>query len=283
MNEILEQLQKTQIEILDVIDSVCQMNGLHYSLYAGTLLGAVRHKGFIPWDDDLDVCMPRGEYDKFIELWPKQNIKGYILQNKENTPDFTQSFTKIRKDNTCLLETERERGLYHTGIFVDIFPVDRIPNGKLQRVIYNWECMKYTLYMREFVPPKGTIAAKFVSQTLLALKAKTKRPIARTKFEKKLLEYDGNNSYNVVCIETVGTLKQIMPAALLNEYVRLPFGEKSYMCFKMWDEYLGIKYGDYMKLPPVENRAWKHHPIIIDFEHNCEDIGPGEAYENFRD
>ena len=85
MDDKLRTLQLTQLEMLKTFDSFCREHGLHYSLYAGTLLGAVRHRGFISWDDDLDVCMARSEYDLFIELWQKTSHPGYILQNKENT------------------------------------------------------------------------------------------------------------------------------------------------------------------------------------------------------
>ena len=94
----LRRLQLTQLEILKVFDKICMDHGLRYSLYAGSLLGAVRHQGFIPWDDDLDVCMARADYDRFMEIWEAVKPEGYILQNKENTPGFTQSFSKIRKD-----------------------------------------------------------------------------------------------------------------------------------------------------------------------------------------
>ena len=99
-----QKLWDVQLDILNLIDQVCSKNDLQYSLYAGTLLGAVRHKGFIPWDDDLDICMPREDYEKFLKIWKDEDHPGYILQNKRNTPLFTQSFTKIRKDHTTFLQ-----------------------------------------------------------------------------------------------------------------------------------------------------------------------------------
>ena len=167
MQDILAKLHDTQVEILRVIDRICKEHNLHYSLYAGSLLGAIRHKDFIPWDDDLDICMPREDYDRFIAIWQDAEHDGYILQNKENEPNFTQSFTKIRKDHTTFLQSECEAGMYHTGIFVDIFPVDRLPSGKVAQMLFNWNCMCYLLLTREFVPPLAGKITKKASDLLL--------------------------------------------------------------------------------------------------------------------
>lgn len=272
MDETLKKLQQVQIEILNVIDTVCRQNGLRYSLYAGTLLGAVRHKGFIPWDDDLDVCMPREDYEKFIQVWSNSNTDGYVLQNKRNTPSFSQSFTKIRKDRTCFLQSDAERGQYHTGIFVDVFPIDRIPNGKFKRMLYKWNCMRYQLYTREFVPPKENGIIRLASKILLGLTPAVKRLDIRIKLEEKISLYNKDLQLDIIFVETMSTIKKIMPASLLDEFVWLQFENREYMCFKMWNEYLTLKYGNYMQLPPKEERVWKHHPIMIDFEHNYEEL-----------
>lgn len=122
-DQLQQQIWATEQEILDVIHQVCTEHGLRYSLAYGTLLGAVRHKGFIPWDDDIDLMMPREDYEKLLVIWNQSAPKGYILQNTRTDPDFTQNFTKIRKDHTTFLQGESEREKhYHKGIFVDIFP-----------------------------------------------------------------------------------------------------------------------------------------------------------------
>ena len=141
MDDVLRTLQLTQLEILKVFDAFCREHDLKYSLYAGSLLGAVRHQGFIPWDDDLDVCMDRGDYDRFPELWQQNPVEGYVLQNKENSKYFDQSFTKLRKDHTTFLQDEWEIGNHHTGIFLDVFPIDRIPNGKRNRAVFKARCI----------------------------------------------------------------------------------------------------------------------------------------------
>lgn len=272
MKEKLRQLQLTQLEILKVFDTFCRKHNLRYSLYAGSLLGAVRHKAFIPWDDDLDVCMSRADYDRFIALWQQEKPSGYILQNKENTPAFWQSFTKIRKDHTTFLQFETERNKFHTGIFLDVFPIDRIPNRKLNRYLFKWNCMKYQLLTREFVPPKANTIVRLGSYIILVFTPKSQRESKRQKVLKQITKYNEQSHLETAAIETMASLRKTFAPDMLDTYVDLPFEDGRFMCFAGWDDHLRRKFGDYMQLPPEEERAWKHHPIIIDFEHNYEEL-----------
>lgn len=270
MSEKIQQqeLWGIQLEILDVIDKVCRDNDLHYSLYAGSLIGAVRHKGFIPWDDDLDICMPRGDYEEFLKIWKEQEHLGYILQNKRNTPSFTQSFSKIRKDHTAFLQYEWEKGRYHTGIFVDIFPIDRCPTSFLKLCLFHWKCMKYQLFTREFHPAEASLQVKMVSKFLLVTTSKNKRKKYRDRFEQELIKLYNDPELPTTTIETVSEMKKTYPNDLTNNYVNLSFNGREYQCFSQWDKFLSLKYGDYMKFPPEEKRTWKHEHLIIDFDRN---------------
>lgn len=277
MDDRLRTLQLTQLEMLKIFDSFCKEHSLCYSLYAGTLLGAVRHRGFIPWDDDLDVCMARNEYERFIALWQEVPHPGYILQNKENTPTFSQSFTKLRKDHTTFLESMEEAGAYHTGIFIDIFPIDRIPSRRSLRWIFKWNCMKYQLLTREYIPPRSGAIIHFACALVMLCTPKQYRATARQKLLRKITQYDGNNTLETIAIEVMSTINCPMAANMLSDYTYLPFEDGEFMCFAGWDEYLRRKYNDYMQLPPEKERTWKHHPILIDFEHNYEELSSDES------
>ena len=266
MDEKLRKLQITQTEMLDVIDKICRENNIPYSLYAGTLLGAVRHQGFIPWDDDLDICMSRENYNRFIELWTHVRPEGFVLQNKETDPDFTQSFTKIRKENTEFLQYEWEAGKYHTGIFIDIFPIDRIPSGKMMRLFFYWDVMKYQLFTREFIPSKANIVVKTVSKILLSINSKEKRNVKHKKLLNNITKYNQNCELETVAIETMGSMKKTYSKTMLDKYVLLPFEGREFMCFAEWEHYLQNKFGNYMQLPPENERCWRHHPIVLEFD-----------------
>ncbi len=272
MDTLLRKLQLTQLEILKVFDHFCNKHNLKYSLYAGSLLGAVRHHGFIPWDDDLDVCMPRSDYERFQALWKESPPEGYVLQNKENSKYFDQSFTKIRKDHTTFLENEWQIGNHHTGIFLDIFPIDRIPANRFKRLIFKWHCMKYQLFTREFFPKNSHILIKLGSALMLSFTPKRKRMLIREKLLKKITKYNDDPSLETVTIETMSTIQTSLPANLLDNYVMLQFEDSRFMCFAEWDEYLRLTYNNYMQYPPIEDRSWKHHPMIIDFEHNYDEL-----------
>lgn len=272
MQEDLQRLQLTQLEILKIIDDICRQHGIPYSLYAGSLLGAVRHKAFIPWDDDLDICMNRTDYEQFLKIWDVVRPAGYILQNKDNSPLFTQSFTKIRKDHTTFLQSEDEAGRYHTGIFVDIFPVDRLPEGKRAQTLFRWDCMRYQLLTREFVPPKGNAIVRTASSLILATTPEHKRPAARQRLLAKITRYQHRKDLPLIFIETVASMKKTYPADMMDEFVYLPFEDMEAQCIRQWDLNLRLKFGDYMQLPPEAQRIWVHHPLCIDFERNYEEL-----------
>lgn len=130
----IEDVWKVEQEILDVFHKVCVDNNLKYSIAYGTLLGAVRHKGFIPWDDDIDVIMPREDYEKLRTLWVKNAPKKYIFQDYYTDKNYINNFAKIRKDKTAFVQSEKEKDFnYHKGIFIDVFPADRVPNSSMSR------------------------------------------------------------------------------------------------------------------------------------------------------
>lgn len=268
MQEELRRLQLTQLEILKIIDSICRQHNIPYSLYAGSLLGAVRHQAFIPWDDDLDVCMNRSDYDRFLEIWKKSPPEGYFLQNKDNAPVFPQSFSKIRKNHTTFLLYDDKPECYHTGIFVDIFPVDRIPEGRFAQMLFRWDCMHYQLLNREFVPSKSNAAVKAASAIILAATPKGRRPAARRRLLNRITRYRDRRDLPIIFIETVASMKKLYPADMMDRFVDLPFEDSAYQCMEQWDNNLKIKYGDYMKLPPESNRVWAHPPVCLDFEHS---------------
>lgn len=272
----LQELWNVEQEILDVIHQVCTENGLRYTLAYGTLIGAVRHEGFIPWDDDIDIMMPREDYEKLLVLWDKTAPKGYILQNNRTDPDFTQTFTKIRKDNTAFLHTEEERGkAYHKGIFVDIFPADRVAPKSVSRKLQYVASAVNLLYSRGYTSGTGG-AIGLVEKVLLCCPEKV-RIWGRKRAEKVVTHWQNHNSALYVSPCTIKSAKIYYPANLFEEYIELQFRGKTYHCAKIYDELLRADYGDYMQLPPENERVWKHHPIFIDFERNLEDICESNA------
>lgn len=127
----LKEVQHAVLGIMKDIDKVCTENHIKYWLYAGTLIGAVRHNGFIPWDDDLDVAMLREDYERFLKVAPKCLGNRYFIQTWESDPGFALPLAKVRKNDTIYLESGSQYSNCHHGLFVDIFVYDNLPDGSL--------------------------------------------------------------------------------------------------------------------------------------------------------
>lgn len=267
----IEQVWEVEQEILDVVHKICMENKLRYSLAYGTLIGAVRHKGFIPWDDDIDLIMPREDYEKLLTIWDQVAPSGYLLQNVRIDPDFTQSFTKIRKDHTTFLQEEFERERhYHKGVFVDIFPGDRVAPGRVSRKLQYVACAVNLLYNRGHTSGSGGIIG-MIERILLNV-PKRWYPKRRAAAERYIRRWNGDHSLAFFFPSTIDSSRVFYAPDLFENMGTVLFNGKTYQCVSAPEVFLQTQYGDYMQLPPVEERVWKHHPIIIDFEHNYEEL-----------
>lgn len=272
----LHRLWEVELEILDVIHDVCRKYDLRYSLAFGTLIGAVRHKGFIPWDDDIDIVMPRKDYEKLISVWNDAAPEAYILQRKENAPDFEQNFVKIRKDHTAFIQDASERSKeYHKGIFVDIAPCDRLAPNRVCRALQYSACAIDLLYAKEHTSGTGGVIG--CAEKLFLFVPKRFRPFLRRNALRFMTRWNERSDLPCFCSDTIQNCRRYFNFDLFRDCKPVLFQGKQYCAICKPDDFLRVRYGDYMQLPPEEERVWKHHPIIIDFEHNYEELCKDES------
>ncbi|MCH5155398.1 MAG: LicD family protein [Clostridiales bacterium] len=264
--ELTEKVKSVQLEIAEVIKDVCEKNGIRYYLAYGTLLGAVRHDGFIPWDDDIDIMIPYPDLLKFEQACKTDLPKGYFYQSPETDPEFRLSIMRVCKDNTLLIEKGTESKNIHHGIFVDIYPIYGAA-PKNRRKLQIFRAMKRALYLLD-EPVKNHGAVMRLGSSFL-LKTKTKKGKARAekKLFQKIARYDYDQSDNVVCLDS--TIK-IMSTEFKREWfgngVMHKFGDTEFMIPEKPDAVLTKMYGDYMVLPPEEERKPHHDFVRIEFD-----------------
>ena len=263
-----KRLQKAELEILIEIVRVCEQLHIKYIIYYGTMLGAVRHHGFIPWDDDIDIAMPREDYEIFVKEAQYHMASKYMVQNYLTDPETNILWTKVRNKNTVFLEKNNmEFDICH-GIFVDIFPLDRC---KKKIIHYKLECFakkKFNMiaccYSSEFVASVRNPVKKIVMNIIrftLCKKIKVCDMLEREDVRRKKVNEKGDDCYPISGF----TDKGIMTYGELFETRKYLF-EGVYLDGPAeYDKYLTKVYGDYMKLPDNAHRI-THEPLKIVFE-----------------
>ena len=271
----LKDIWAVEQSILDEFDRVCRKHGLRYSLAYGTLLGAIRHQGFIPWDDDIDVMMPREDYERFISVWPSSGSKDFILDDCDQQLDAFNNFSKLRKDHTTFLQFEIERSRkYHKGIFIDIFPADRVAQGALSEKIQFLDFALNLLFNRGSLSGNGGIIG-LTERILLKIIPQSRYHAVSLFFGRRSRRWNQNESASYVFPSTIQECRRFYPADFFDHLKPIKFQGKEYLAVEDYDMALRLEYGDYLCLPPEEERVWKHHPILVDFHHNYEEL-PGE-------
>lgn len=263
----LKKLQSVELDILKQVSDLCIKNSIQYSLYGGTLIGAVRHKGFIPWDDDIDIVMTRDNFSKFCDIWSRQGIPGLYLENIE-TDRYTQNtHAKVRKDNTTLLIDIEDESRGHHGIWIDIFVMDRLGlNDKDKKNVLSRGKAMILLAKANGNLPGESLAKKIARGAIKIIPYKIRHLIfmKNIAFFKSNYERFGNKS-ELCDMCTLDYLKIHFPANTGMNYSKLFFEGECFSVFENYDQILRIMYGDYMVLPPKEEQVCRHNPVKVVF------------------
>ncbi len=256
----LRQLQMVELEMLIELDRICRKCGIRYTLTGGTLLGAVRHGGFIPWDDDADVSMMREEYEKFRKACETELDKErFYFQDMRNTAGYRWGYGKMRRKDTLFLREYQQDMPYKQGVFIDIFPRDGVPDGRIGEKLHKFACfcVRKTLwspvgkkahpniFMRKWFAIlyrlSGTVIYK-IYDYLVKVSNKKETQYVRA------LTFPVPNGYKGYKREWYA------------ESVNIEFEGHTFMANRHYREWLEQEFGDYMKLPPEVQR--KVHPVV---------------------
>lgn len=255
----LRQVQLIQLEMLQEVKRICTKCEIHYNIIAGTLLGAVRHGGYIPWDDDADVAMLRDEYEKFrVACKTELDHTRFYFQDHRNTRGYRWGYGKLRRKNTLFLREHQEHMPYAQGIFIDIFPLDGVPDNYFLRSVKNFECfcvrkvlwskvgkaadrnpvIRLWYRMLDKIPEK--MVFRFYHRMICRANKKRTRMVRILMFPTPNGEYGYYRSWYECSADIM-------------------FEGVAFQGIRDYDSYLSFKFGEYMKLPSMEKR--KVHPV----------------------
>lgn len=262
-------LQEKQFEMLKVFVEICNKHNLSYFLVGGTTLGAVRHKGFIPWDDDVDVGMVREEYDKFLEIAPKE-LEGtkFFLQTWKSDPHYTYPFAKIRNNETTYVENFFAGHQINHGVWIDIMPIDGLTDKDIPKEKCKWRLRRYIfhIYMAYLPALTRKVHKKtFFKDILLGFVGILFYPLNIAHFHQKRLDKMGRQFPTETATLAGNSLYfftgkvEGLPPRIYRETTDAEFEGITVKIPKDYDTYLKCLYGDYMKLPPEEKRVGHHY------------------------
>lgn len=261
---VLKRLQAVETDILSVVDKFCKTHDIPYSVYGGTMIGAVRHGGFIPWDDDIDICMERGVYERFLRLWRENPIDGYAIAGDDEV-GCAINHTKILKIGTVLSsKADVQKPIPHE-IWVDVFAIDKIPNEPKKRKKFMRSAKLRLVYTRDMPYVNGGLLLNVASRLLLAKTKKHKQKL-KEKYTRDIARYkDMTDDFGYIDLSCTDSLKCIYAKDIFDGMHETEFNGLSVSISDRYDHMLRAYYGDYMTLPPEEERVCRHNPEVIDF------------------
>lgn len=254
--EQLQQLKDCEREMLKTFVDICNKYGIKYFVQGGTLLGTVRHSGFIPWDDDIDVSLHREDYEKFLSVAEKELPEYYFLQTKDTDPEYPNNFAKIRDSRTTFVESSAINLKINHGAYIDIFPLDNYPSGMKAKI---FEIKKKLLTWRinkAFYIPTMSIVSKIITIVTMILFPSLKGAVEK----REKLFRSVSESNRVVNNSGAWLQKEIIPREWVDGTIEMEFEGIKVNVSDKYDQWLTYVYGDYMT-PPPENQRVGHHYV----------------------
>ena len=258
----LEQIQQREFALLEAFDAYCKRHGLTYCLCGGSLLGAVRHKGFIPWDDDIDLMMPRDDYERLRDLARKEPVADFLVHRYPGDAHYPYGFAKIVDTKTVIYERNITDDGQRDGLALDIFPLDRMYTAAWKN--------RLLLTRIKFWIQVGKVGAGMIRPERDSLKKRLRnlvmvllRPIAAcTRYEKVMAKVDriaaGRRNLTPYIVGNLGwpnQWKDMFPKEVFDSYVDLDFETGRFPCPVGYDAYLTQLYGNYMRIPKEGERV----------------------------
>lgn len=265
--EQFRRMQLTELDMLVDFDRVCRKNNINYVLFGGSLIGAIRHKGYIPWDDDADIAMLREDYDRFKACISELDPKICYFQDHDTDPDYRWGYGKLRRTGSKYIRVGQEHLKCKTGIFVDIFPLDDVPKSIIGQIFQDWHCFCLRKILWSEVGKYNTTGFWKIWFTLLS-KIPLSYPFSR--YGKYIRRSNNSTPNRVRCLafQAMGTLykknplkeRYGMPKSWFLDRAEYTFEGKKFYSTKDYDAILKYMYGDYMT-PPDEKHREQHSPF----------------------
>lgn len=255
----ISDLKKIQLSILHEVASFCDKNGIRYFLSYGTLLGAVRHKGYIPWDDDIDIMMPRVDYMKFIQSFNEYDSKSKVISHYLDSK-YPWPFAKVI-DTTTTMEEYINYAYADMGVYIDVFPIDGLPSNKKQiiKLFRKAKILKLIISMKRGKKfHSRSVLQNFILNFSFIFSFIDYAKLVK-KFDKIISLYPFDEAeYTAILVEVGDGIIECIPRTFYDQKVSLPFEDGLFNAPGEYEKWLEYIYGDYMTLPPIEKRI-SHH------------------------